>query len=54
MKTQTCKSEQKQGPQARSRSKNKQKRNTKQEWNKKLKDLKAKHKRDPKQLTNNI
>jgi hypothetical protein len=45
--------EQKQGPQARSRSKRKQK-NTKQELNKKLKDLKIKHKKDPKQLTNNI
>jgi hypothetical protein len=45
--------EQKQGPQARSRSKSKQK-NIKQELNKKLKDLKTKHKKDPKQLTNNI
>jgi hypothetical protein len=46
--------EQKQGPKARSKSKSKQKKNTKQELSKKLKDLDTKHKRNPKQLTNNI
>jgi hypothetical protein len=47
--------EQKQGPLARSKNKkNKKKTHTKQELNEKLKDLETKHKRNPKQLTNNI
>ncbi len=56
MKTQTCKM--RTGTKTRVISKiyeqKQTKKNVKQEFNKKLKDLKTKHKRDPKQLTNNI
>ncbi len=56
MKTQTCKM--RTGTKTRATSKiqkqKQTKKHTKQKLNKKLKDLKVKHKRDPKQLTNNI